>query len=220
MIRLLSLAVVKRARHHHHHTQQCFSSLFATSGSSIPSSRAAYTSSNSSTFYTSNSVTTMAQQPAEEYDLVTIGAGSGGTRASRFAAQFYGAKVAVVELPFGFVSSDAVGGARAQMGGNRDRGAGGGQAGRARRSIRLQCVLRCCSRQTAVLERRSAAAKRQRTAQSLHRWPHRAPPSSPSSPPSPLPLHTANIRRRRHVRDPRLRAEEAARVRGGVPRRV
>lgn len=47
----------------------------------------------------------------EEYDLVTLGAGSGGTRASRFAAQYYNAKVAVVELPFGFVSSDDVGGA-------------------------------------------------------------------------------------------------------------
>jgi glutathione reductase (NADPH) len=47
---------------------------------------------------------------AEEYDLVTLGAGSGGTRASRFAAQYYNAKVAIVELPFGFVSSDDVGG--------------------------------------------------------------------------------------------------------------
>lgn len=47
----------------------------------------------------------------KEYDLVTIGAGSGGVRASRFAAQYYNAKVAVVELPFGFVSSDDIGGA-------------------------------------------------------------------------------------------------------------
>lgn len=47
----------------------------------------------------------------DEFDLVTIGAGSGGVRASRFAAQLYGAKVACVELPFGFVSSDSVGGA-------------------------------------------------------------------------------------------------------------
>lgn len=37
-------------------------------------------------------------------------AGSGGVRASRFAAQYYNAKVAVVELPFGFVSSESVGG--------------------------------------------------------------------------------------------------------------
>jgi ribulose 1,5-bisphosphate synthetase/thiazole synthase len=51
--------------------------------------------------------TSMASQ---EYDLVTIGAGSGGVRASRFAAQYYNAKVAVVELPFGFVSSDDIGG--------------------------------------------------------------------------------------------------------------
>ena len=46
-----------------------------------------------------------------EFDLVVIGAGSGGTRAARFAAANYGAKVAIVELPFGFVSSDTVGGA-------------------------------------------------------------------------------------------------------------
>lgn len=52
---------------------------------------------------------TMANGNAE-YDLVTIGAGSGGVRASRFAAQYYNAKVAVIELPFGFVSSDDIGG--------------------------------------------------------------------------------------------------------------
>lgn len=46
-----------------------------------------------------------------EFDLVTIGAGSGGTRASRFSAQHYGAKVAVVELPFGLVANDDTGGA-------------------------------------------------------------------------------------------------------------
>lgn len=49
---------------------------------------------------------------AQEFDLVTIGAGSGGTRCSRFAAQYYNAKVACVELPFGFVSSGDVGGKR------------------------------------------------------------------------------------------------------------
>lgn len=46
-----------------------------------------------------------------DFDLLTLGAGSGGVRASRFCAQIYGAKVAVVELPFGFVSSDDIGGA-------------------------------------------------------------------------------------------------------------
>ena len=46
-----------------------------------------------------------------EFDLVTIGAGSGGTRASRFSAQHYGAKVAVVEMPFGLVATDDIGGA-------------------------------------------------------------------------------------------------------------
>ncbi|MEW5316598.1 MAG: hypothetical protein WDW38_007962 [Sanguina aurantia] len=47
--------------------------------------------------------------PKYDYDLLTIGAGSGGVRASRFAAS-YGARVAVVELPFDFVSSETAGG--------------------------------------------------------------------------------------------------------------
>eukprot|EP00210_Caulerpa_lentillifera_P000990 g953.t1 len=46
-----------------------------------------------------------------EFDLIVIGAGSGGTRAARFAAANYNAKVAIIELPFGFISSDTVGGA-------------------------------------------------------------------------------------------------------------
>lgn len=44
-----------------------------------------------------------------DFDLFTIGAGSGGVRASRFAAN-YGAKVAVCELPFATISSDHAGG--------------------------------------------------------------------------------------------------------------
>ncbi|KAK6141591.1 hypothetical protein DH2020_024659 [Rehmannia glutinosa] len=44
-----------------------------------------------------------------DYDLFTIGAGSGGVRASRFASNF-GAKVAVCELPFSTISSDSTGG--------------------------------------------------------------------------------------------------------------
>uniref|UniRef100_A0A6N2KTJ0 Pyridine nucleotide-disulphide oxidoreductase dimerisation domain-containing protein n=1 Tax=Salix viminalis TaxID=40686 RepID=A0A6N2KTJ0_SALVM len=40
-----------------------------------------------------------------DFDLFTIGAGSGGVRASRFAANF-GASVAVCELPFSTVSSE------------------------------------------------------------------------------------------------------------------
>ena len=46
-----------------------------------------------------------------DFDLVVLGAGSGGTRAARWAASQYGARVACVELPFGFVPSDEVGGA-------------------------------------------------------------------------------------------------------------
>lgn len=44
-----------------------------------------------------------------DFDLFTIGAGSGGVRASRFAANF-GASVAVCELPFAAVSSESKGG--------------------------------------------------------------------------------------------------------------
>ncbi|KAJ6804639.1 glutathione reductase, chloroplastic [Iris pallida] len=44
-----------------------------------------------------------------DFDLFTIGAGSGGVRASRIAAG-YGAKVAVCELPFATISSDSAGG--------------------------------------------------------------------------------------------------------------
>ncbi|KAM6575096.1 hypothetical protein CsatA_023423 [Cannabis sativa] len=44
-----------------------------------------------------------------DFDLFTIGAGSGGVRASRFAANF-GASVAVCELPFATISSDTTGG--------------------------------------------------------------------------------------------------------------
>jgi glutathione reductase (NADPH) len=48
---------------------------------------------------------------SEEYDVVTIGAGSGGTRASRMVAKIPGKRVAVIELPFGLVSTKEVGGA-------------------------------------------------------------------------------------------------------------
>ncbi|XP_050266410.1 glutathione reductase, chloroplastic [Quercus robur] len=44
-----------------------------------------------------------------DFDLFTIGAGSGGVRASRFAANF-GASVAVCELPFSPISSETTGG--------------------------------------------------------------------------------------------------------------
>ena len=51
-----------------------------------------------------------AAEDATTYDLVSIGAGSGGTRASRMIAKA-GKKVAVVELPYGLVSNSEVGGA-------------------------------------------------------------------------------------------------------------
>jgi glutathione reductase (NADPH) len=45
-----------------------------------------------------------------DYDLFTIGAGSGGMRASRVASALYGACAAVCEMPFATVASDALGG--------------------------------------------------------------------------------------------------------------
>jgi glutathione reductase (NADPH) len=52
-----------------------------------------------------------AYQPSTEYDydLFTIGGGSGGVRASRISASF-GAKVACAELPFGYISGENTGG--------------------------------------------------------------------------------------------------------------
>ncbi|KAI4349447.1 hypothetical protein L6164_010034 [Bauhinia variegata] len=44
-----------------------------------------------------------------DFDLFTIGAGSGGVHASRFAAN-YGASVAICELPFSTISSETTGG--------------------------------------------------------------------------------------------------------------
>ena len=45
-----------------------------------------------------------------DYDLFTIGAGSGGMRASRAASSLYGARAAVCDMPFATVASDALGG--------------------------------------------------------------------------------------------------------------
>ncbi|KAL2540639.1 Glutathione reductase [Abeliophyllum distichum] len=61
-------------------------------------------------FTTRADSTNVAEPPRKyDFDLFTIGAGSGGVRASRFAANF-GASVAVCELPFATVSSDSTGG--------------------------------------------------------------------------------------------------------------
>ncbi|MQM01499.1 hypothetical protein Taro_034248 [Colocasia esculenta] len=64
-----------------------------------------------------------------DFDLFTIGAGSGGVRASRFAAN-YGASAAICELPFATISSEIAGGV-------------GGTALFPKR-WRLSCVLRGC----------------------------------------------------------------------------
>ncbi|GBG63073.1 hypothetical protein CBR_g36558 [Chara braunii] len=56
-----------------------------------------------------SSSSSSSQETNYDYDVLTIGAGSGGVRASRFVAGF-GAKVAVCELPFALTSSDSKGG--------------------------------------------------------------------------------------------------------------
>jgi glutathione reductase (NADPH) len=45
-----------------------------------------------------------------DYDLFTIGAGSGGVRASRFASTLFGARAAICEMPFATISADDLGG--------------------------------------------------------------------------------------------------------------
>ena len=45
----------------------------------------------------------MAEGDFEDYDVVVVGAGSGGVRAARFAAKNYGQRTAIVELPFALV---------------------------------------------------------------------------------------------------------------------
>ncbi|KAM1107400.1 hypothetical protein ACFX2I_004170 [Malus domestica] len=71
--------------HHHLHSRRRFSVSAVDSGNGADSAR------------------------HYDFDLFTIGAGSGGVRASRFAANF-GASVAVCELPFSTISSDTAGG--------------------------------------------------------------------------------------------------------------
>ncbi|PAN47306.1 hypothetical protein PAHAL_9G251000 [Panicum hallii] len=58
----------------------------------------------------SNGTTSGAAEREYDYDLFTIGAGSGGMRASRLASALYGARAAVCEMPFATVASDALGG--------------------------------------------------------------------------------------------------------------
>ncbi|MFS7975215.1 putative glutathione-disulfide reductase [Helianthus anomalus] len=60
-------------------------------------------------FATRAESTNGAEPRSYDFDLFTIGAGSGGVRASRFAANF-GASVAVCELPFATISSETTGG--------------------------------------------------------------------------------------------------------------
>ncbi|KAJ0878078.1 putative glutathione-disulfide reductase [Helianthus annuus] len=60
-------------------------------------------------FSTRAESTNGAEPRSYDFDLFTIGAGSGGVRASRFAANF-GASVAVCELPFATISSETTGG--------------------------------------------------------------------------------------------------------------
>ncbi|KAK1412591.1 hypothetical protein QVD17_33968 [Tagetes erecta] len=68
-----------------------------------------YTVLKSRRFCTRAESTNGAEPRNYDFDLFTIGAGSGGVRASRFASNF-GASVAVCELPFATISSETTGG--------------------------------------------------------------------------------------------------------------
>jgi len=58
-----------------------------------------------------SSTTMLAGEREYDYDLFTIGGGSGGVRGSRWAASQYNAKVGLAELPFAIVSTkDTLGG--------------------------------------------------------------------------------------------------------------
>lgn len=58
-----------------------------------------------------HSLTSASDTRKYDYDLFTIGGGSGGVRASRWAAAQHGAKVALAELPFEIISTkDTAGG--------------------------------------------------------------------------------------------------------------
>ncbi|KAK3031674.1 hypothetical protein RJ639_035042 [Escallonia herrerae] len=104
--------------------------LYNTANSKLPATLSPHSSSPLSAFRTLTSLSSRCRQSLShhrrrfttraesengaeprsyDFDLFTIGAGSGGVRASRFASGF-GASVAVCELPFGTIASDSVGG--------------------------------------------------------------------------------------------------------------
>ncbi|GAB2282304.1 hypothetical protein Dimus_016852 [Dionaea muscipula] len=97
----------------HHSISPLFSSSSRTlTFLSLPrhfTRRFSVSSSSSSTTVRAESDNGAADACHYDYDLFTIGAGSGGVRASRFSANF-GASVAVCELPFATISSETSGG--------------------------------------------------------------------------------------------------------------
>ncbi|DBB10474.1 TPA: hypothetical protein ACH3X3_002016 [Trebouxia sp. C0006] len=58
----------------------------------------------------SRAMASAAKDEKYDFDLFTIGGGTGGVRAARFASTDYGARVALCELPFSLVQTDTEGG--------------------------------------------------------------------------------------------------------------
>ncbi|KAL4558716.1 hypothetical protein LXL04_036917 [Taraxacum kok-saghyz] len=92
-------------------SSSCYSSSFSLSKKALGflSDHRRHAVLKSRRFSTRAESTNGAEPRHYDFDLFTIGAGSGGVRASRFAANF-GASVAVCELPFSTISSDTTGG--------------------------------------------------------------------------------------------------------------
>ncbi|CAD6205138.1 unnamed protein product [Miscanthus lutarioriparius] len=84
--------------------------LAASAASQGAHLRRALSVSASATAGGNNDAAPRAAEREYDYDLFTIGAGSGGMRASRVASALYGARAAVCEMPFATVASDALGG--------------------------------------------------------------------------------------------------------------
>ncbi|KAL3141448.1 hypothetical protein ABBQ32_005016 [Trebouxia sp. C0010 RCD-2024] len=58
----------------------------------------------------SRAMASAAKDEKYDFDLFTIGGGTGGVRAARFAASDYGARVALCELPFSLIQTETEGG--------------------------------------------------------------------------------------------------------------
>eukprot|EP00878_Enallax_costatus_P019416 GHUV01020486.1.p1 GENE.GHUV01020486.1~~GHUV01020486.1.p1 ORF type:complete len:362 (+),score=107.11 GHUV01020486.1:197-1282(+) len=106
--------IVSRAGKHRQLQQAGGSGLYCCWNASIGTASCAAAGAAGRRYRSRNATVTVRAETGNgsqqyDYDMITIGAGSGGVRASRFATS-YGAKVACVELPFDYISSETKGG--------------------------------------------------------------------------------------------------------------